>query len=76
MKKLLASLVIVLFLSTACMADNAAKLGDAIDAGICTGIAVAGYCQKTKTVYVNFVAIFFTVKACFHVLKATLGDNN
>jgi hypothetical protein len=70
------SVMLLLLIVTFSMADTSAKAGDIVDAGICSGIAIAGYCQEKKTVYINFVAIFFTVKAAAHVVKAIFFDNN
>ena len=73
MKKII-SIILLLTVVSLSSADASAKITDYFDAGICAGVATAAYAQKTKTVYVNFCAIFFTVKGSIHLLKAIFID--
>jgi hypothetical protein len=77
MKKFLCAVMVVLSLCFCAQAQD--KSTDIIKGVVSTGIATWGYVEIAKTpagsgprVFVDFIAVYFTVKAVIHFAKAAV----
>jgi hypothetical protein len=73
MKKALCVALVVLFMSFYAKAED--KVPDIIKGTLCTGVATWSWIEVSKSnsstkVYVDFIGVYFTVKAVFHFAKA------
>ena len=75
MIKLFSTLLVILFCSSYVFASNSDKVGNILAGTLSAGVATWSWFEVSKSnsftkVFIDFVAVYFTVKSVIHFAKA------